>query len=239
MALQIPQYLNGRSPEYLYNVVQATYLRAPQHGAGKYASVCSERPYDLKVCHGPERDGIRYGSFRSTNLTCQWFGMGCTSGHFYSKMVTVGQSLYELRVGQFAIGRQGGRYGVTVLNADDTQFISQSVDTWENVIGSPLVLGAALMSACVPVVEPFTRSFQIAPDSASLRRARAEVVSSTITTESGTRTYCKNSVVPQQPSRPLVIPHLANRWTGLYATVVAFLRPASPLMSTDEMASTE
>lgn len=239
MALQIPQYLNGRSPEYLYNVVQATYLRAPQYGDGKYASVCSERPYDMKVCLGPERDGIRYGSFHSTNLTCRWLGLGCSSGHFYSKMFTVGPSLYELRVGQFTMGRLGGRYGVTVLNADDTQFISQSVDTWENVIGSPLVLGAALMSACVPVVEPFTRTFQIASDSASLRRTRAEVVSSTITTESGTRTYCKNSVAPQQPSRPLIIPHLARRWADLYAVVVASLRPASPILSTDEMASTE
>lgn len=236
MALQVPQYLDGRSPKYLHNLMQATYLRAPQYGDGNYVSSCSQRPYDMNVCLWPERDGIRYGTFHSTNLLCKWVGVRCVGGHFYSKKFITNQTTYELRVGQFALGRHAGSYGVAVINSDDTQFISQSLNFWQNVMGDAMVLGAALASACVPVTEPFTRTVQVSPNNGSARRTEAEVVISTTTTETGMRTYCQNRDALPHTS-PLVAPRLANWWTNIYASVAAYTHPNHSILPTDQMAA--
>lgn len=237
MALQVPQHLNGRSPEYLYNVMKATYRRESQYGDSGYVPVCSDRPYEMKVCHSAERSGIRYGHFRSTNFACQWLGVGCTSGNFYSKMVVHGQSTYELRVGQFTMGRLGGRYAVAALDVNDTRFIGQCVDNWGGVKGDQLILGAALASACNPAVEPFTRVVQALPDGAAIRRTRAEVVTSSTTIESGMRTYCKNVAVPPYNSNPSILPRRANWWIELRDSVASYLHPMRDFLQSDEMAS--
>lgn len=236
MALEVPNHLKDRSPEFLHHVLESTYLRPPQYGKGDNSMTCSERPYGLKICHGPERDGVRYGTFLTTNLLCRWLGVNCTSGQFYSKMFTVGQTPYELRSGIFSLGKMAGSYGVAVVNADDTRFVGQSVDVWEKYRGDAMILGAALAGACVPVVEPFTRTVYQSTGHGSNPNARSEVVTSAILTESGTRTYCKNMDVPQPRPVPVVIPQLANWWTTIQDSMAAYMHPMRGNPLSGEMA---
>lgn len=157
MALKVPQSLKGKSPAYLYNALASTYVRASLNGYGKDVPVCSERPYGMKVCHGPEYDGIRHGSFHSTNLLCKWAKLNCSSGYFYSQMFTSGRSTYELRSVFFMPGQNEGSFGVEVFDGRDTQLLSQALDLWDDAIGDVMVLGVALVHAC-PMVDVFGTS---------------------------------------------------------------------------------
>lgn len=240
MALQVPHYLKDRTPEFLHNVLESTYMRSSRYGNGDNPMTCSERSYDMKVCHGPERDGIRYGTFHSTNLSCRLLGMGCVSGHFFSKMFTVGQSIYELRAGMFVLGRHSGSFAVSIVDAGDTQFLGQSMDIWENLKGDPMIMGAALVNGCDPVVEPFTRTVYQSPSNAlSNRNARSEEIVSAVLTESGTRTYCKSENAPHFRPSPVVIPQLASWWKNFGDWVEALLPRMRGVSPSDEMASIE
>lgn len=149
MALQVPQHLEGRSPEYLYQLMKAAYERKSQVAAVYSGFFCSQRPYGLEICETSPRNNIRYGTFNR----CKMLGMICSSGHFYSRSVTVNGAQYQLRAGFFAEGYTvGGKYGIAMVDETDTQFVAQVVHKWSDpaLRGNEALLGSALQLLYAP-----------------------------------------------------------------------------------------
>ncbi len=221
MALQVPNYLNGQSPEYLYNLLKATFQRQPQTFNGPHGFACSDRPYDMKVCHTAEHNGIRFGTFEH----CGWLKSNCSSGEFYSKFVMISGRQYELRAGIFTAGREiAGKYAATVVDAADTQFVAQSLMNWVTTRGDETVLSKAIDQACIVVEEPFTYSSYRYPSKALVTNNGLERVTSVEVIEHGIRSYCDYSImlapVPEPAPSPMVLPELASWWRSTYESLI-------------------
>lgn len=232
MALQLPQYLKSRSPEYLYQLLKLTHERQPQVVTDHSEFGCSQRPYGLEVCHGSSHNGIRYGTFGR----CKWFGMMCSNGHFYSKVVVVNGQPYQLRAGVFTDGHEvKGKYGVTLLDGSDSRFVAQLLTDWVNTQGDEALLTGALNQVCVPIRESFSRTlYKSVPPSSEIT---AEMVTSTLVIESGTRVYCEYSAPSENLPSSAIIPQLASWWQPIFESIMAHFATQQPPFTGNETAA--
>lgn len=187
MALQLPEYLKTKSPQHLYSLMRATYERNSRAEGAEREPVCTDRPYGMEICLGPDRDGIRYGSFKKCKLDVM-DGFFCTSGHFFSKTVQFKNVAHELRAGAYTEGDLQGQHGVTIVDAKDTQYMAAVVGDWDEPHSNTPLLSASLNQACIPAQEHFERKLELPPDAALSSLSPTEVASDMII--SGTRTYC-------------------------------------------------
>lgn len=217
MALQLPGYLETKSPQYLYELMRQTYNRSAV-GQAEPKLTCTDRPYDMEICLGQDHDGIRYGTFNRCMI--QMPGLGgfkCTSGHFFSKKVQFGGADYELRVGHYAEGSNAGQYGVTIGDAKDTQHVASVVENW-NVNGDDATLSAALQQACQPLTERFTR--RLDPISAASQPNLSPTEVATDIVVSGIRTYCAS---PADTAKTL---DTLNTWWSQFQSYVSMATQA-------------